>query len=58
MNNWKNVSVCLPEEGEIVLVWIKDTWYVSCFSEGTFFDEEGVDTYSGVTHWMRPIEPE
>ena len=56
MCDWISVNDQLPDDNECVIVYIH-TWFESWYKGGVFFDADGVDCFSGVTHWMRISKP-
>lgn len=56
-NNWISIENELPDNNEYVVVFAGMTWFSSIYKNGEFFDQDGVDSYSYVTHFMRPQPP-
>ena len=70
MNDWIDIKERLPEEDEIVLVWLGDGWNVAVYrkilnwkmkKELKFCSvHKRILSFEGVTHWMpapkRPIK--
>lgn len=56
MCDWIDVNDMLPDDNECVIIYTH-TWFESWYKEGIFFDADGVDSFSGVTHWMRLSRP-